>query len=63
MEWLMNLYEVKYHDKQEWQEISEIEVLESLHEVFDRVTAAIQDMIQGRRVLTPNAMYRIKGNL
>ena len=58
----MNLYEVKYHDEQEWQEISEIEVLESLHEVFDRVTPAIQDMIQGRRVLTPNSMYRIKGN-
>jgi hypothetical protein len=58
----MNQYEVKYHDKEEWEEISEIEVLESLHEVFVRVTPAIQDMIQGRRVLTPNAMYRIKGN-
>jgi len=58
---MMNLYEVKYHDKQEWQEISEIEVLENLYEVFDRVTPAIQDMIQGRRILTPNAVYRIKG--
>ena len=58
----MNQYEVKYHDKQQWEAISEIEVLESLHEVFVRVTPAIQDMIRGRRVLTPNAMYRIKGN-
>lgn len=58
----MNLYEVKYHDKQEWEEISEIEILESLLEVFDRVTPAIQEMIQGRRVLTPSAKYRIKGN-
>jgi len=59
-ECLMNLYEVKYHDKQAWEEISEIEILESLLEVFDRVTPAIQEMIQGKRVLTPKAMYRIK---
>jgi hypothetical protein len=59
----MPQYEVRYHDKAEWQAISEIEVLESLQEIFIWVTPAIQDMIQGKRVLTPNATYRIKGTV
>jgi len=55
-------YEVRYHDKAEWQDISEIEVLESLQDVFVQVTPSIQDMIQGKRVLTPDATYRLIGN-
>ena len=57
----MPQYEVKYHDKAEWQAISEIEVLERLQEIFVWVTPAIRDMIHGKRVLTPDAIYRIKG--
>jgi hypothetical protein len=56
-------YEVRYHDKAEWQDISEIEVLESLQDVFVQVTPSIQDMIQGKQVLTPDATYRIIGNV
>ena len=63
MKFTMPLYEVRYHDKAEWEEISEIEVLETLQEIFVQVTPAIQDMIQGKRVLTPDAMFRIKGNV
>jgi hypothetical protein len=59
----MNIYEVRYHDKEDWEVISEIEVLKSLQEVFDQVTPAIQDMIQGRHILTPDAVYRIKDRL
>jgi hypothetical protein len=57
----MPRYEVRYHDEQEWHAISETEVLESLQETFFWVTPALQDMIQGKRVVTPNAIYRIKG--
>jgi len=56
-------YEVKYHDKAEWEDISEIEVLESLQDVFALVSPSIQDMIQGKQVLTPDATYRIIGNV
>ena len=59
----MNIYEVRYHDKEDWEVIPEIEVLKSLQEVFDQVTPVIQDMIQGKRILTPDAVYRIKSNL
>ena len=57
----MNQYEVKYIGKEEWEEIAEIKVLERLFEVFDRVTPSIQEMIKGKQVLTPEAIFRIKG--
>ena len=57
----MPQYEVRYHDNTEWQAISEVKVLESLQESFFWVTPALQDMIQGKRVMTPVAIFRIKG--
>ncbi len=57
----MPSYEVKYHDKKEWEEISEIKVLGRLQETYDQVTPVIQEMIDGKQVLTPNAVFRIKG--
>jgi len=59
----MPQYEVRYHDKAEWEDISEIEVMKSLQEVFVLVSPSIQDMIQGKKVLTPDATYRIIGNV
>ncbi|MGD8889964.1 MAG: hypothetical protein PVF53_16250 [Desulfobacterales bacterium] len=56
----MNKYEVKYFDKSEWEEISEISILESLHDAFDRVTPSIQEMLRGKQVLTTQAKFRIK---
>jgi hypothetical protein len=57
----MTQYEVKYFGKRKWEKISEVEVLRRLCETFERVTPAIHEMIQGKRVLTPNAIYRIRG--
>lgn len=54
-------YEVKYFGQKKWEEISEIEVFGRLCEAFERVTPVIQEMIKGKRVLTPNAIYRIRG--
>jgi len=59
----MTQYEVRYHDKAEWEDISKIEVLETLQEVFVLVSPSIQDMIQGKKILTPDATYRIIGNV
>ena len=56
----MNKYEVKYFDKNEWEEISEIGILESLHEAFERVTPSIQKLLRGKQVLTTQAKFRIK---
>ena len=56
----MPQYEVRYHDKTEWEGISEIDLMSRLHDFFDRVTPAIQQMIEGDQVLTPDAVYRLK---
>jgi hypothetical protein len=61
MKFKMLHYEVRYFDKTEWEKISEVEVLESLQYAFVRITPALKDMIQGKRVTTPDAIYRIKG--
>ena len=56
----MPQYEVRYFNMTEWKEISEIDVMQKLHEYFDRVTSAIQKMIEGEQVLTQYAVYRLK---
>jgi len=54
------LYEAKYSDKEEWQEISEVELMEGLYKVFNKVAPAIEDMIKGKEIDTPKAVYRPK---
>lgn len=56
------LYEVRCHNKIEWREISEVEVLGNIQETFDSVTPSVQDMIRGKPVVTPDAIYRLKDN-
>jgi len=63
MEFAMPLYEVRYHDKENWEQLSEIDLMHRLHEFFDRVTPAIQQMIEGKQVLTPDGVYRLKGQV
>ena len=54
------LYEAKYSDREEWQEISEVELMEGLYTVFKKVTPAIEHMIKGKEIDTPKAVYRLK---
>jgi hypothetical protein len=58
----MPQYEVRFHDGVEWEEISEIELMHRLHESYDKVTPAIQQMIEGQQVLTLNAVCRLKNH-
>jgi hypothetical protein len=57
----MPSYEVKYHDKKRWEKISESKVLGKLQDTYDQVTPVIQQMMEGKQVPTPKAVYRIKG--
>ena len=56
----MPLYEAKYHEKDEWIEISELELMDQLYRTYKKVTPAIKDMIMGKEVHTPDAIYRLK---
>ena len=53
-------YEVRYHEKGDWQEISDVELMEGLYKIYDRVSPAIKEMIQGKELRTPDAYYRLK---
>jgi hypothetical protein len=54
------LYEAKYNDKEEWREISEVDLMEGLYKVFKKVTPALEEMIAGKEIDTPEAVYRLK---
>lgn len=54
------LYEAKYNEKDEWEEISEAELMDGLSKVFKKVTPAIKEMIEGKVIDTPEAIYRLK---
>lgn len=57
----MPSYEVKYHNKMKWEKISEAKVLGKLSETYGQVTPVIQELIDGKRVPTPSAVFRING--
>ena len=54
------LYEAKYNEKEEWKQISEVELMEGLYKFFDKVAPAIKEMIEGKEIDTPKAVYRLK---
>ena len=53
-------YEVKYIKDEEWIEITEIELMDALYRQFDRVTPLIKEMLSGKELQTPHAVYRLK---
>jgi hypothetical protein len=56
----MPLYEVRYHDKEDWVEISDVELMDGLYKVYYRVAPLIKEMIRGKEIQTPEAAYRLK---
>ena len=56
----MPRYEFRFSDKEDWQEISDVEMMEGLYKIYDRVTPAIRKMIKGNELRTPYAVYRLK---
>ena len=56
----MPQYEIRLHDRSEWKEISEIDLMNSLYKFYEKVTPAIKEMITGKEINTPDGVYRIK---
>jgi hypothetical protein len=54
------LYEVKYHEGDDWKEISDLELMVELYKSCKKVTPAIKEMIMGKQVKTPNGIFRLK---
>lgn len=56
----MPRYEVRYNGNEEWEEVSELEFMDGLYKLYHRVTPAIKEMIEGKELRTPHAVYRLK---
>ena len=57
---IMPRYEVRYHENGEWIEVSELEFMDGLYKLYNRVTPAIKEMINGKELRTPDGSYRLK---
>jgi hypothetical protein len=53
-------YEIKYFKSDDWQEISDIQLMEELYKIHNRATPAIKQMLGGRVLQTPDAYCRLK---
>ena len=60
LKFAMPLYEAKYHEEDEWIEISELKLMDQLYKTYPKVTPAIKEMIMGKEVETPDGIYRLK---
>ena len=56
----MPRYEVRFSDNEEWEEISDVELVERLYRFYRKVTPVIIEMISGKELRTPDAVYRLK---
>jgi len=56
----MPQYEFRFHDKTDWREISEIQMMNGLYKIYKKVSPAIKEMIMGKEVKTPDGVYRLK---
>ena len=60
MKFTVPRYEVKYRGEEYWQDISEIDLMLKLYDNYDQVTPLIRQMLQGQKVQTLEAVYRLK---
>jgi hypothetical protein len=60
MKFAVPRYEVRYLGKEIWEDISEFHLMQRLSETYDQVCPVIQKMLEGKQVLSPEAVYRLK---
>ena len=60
LKYAMPLYEVKYCEEDEWKEISELDLMDTLYKTHKKVTPVIKKMMIGKEVETPYGIYRLK---
>lgn len=56
----MPRYEVRYDENEDWEEVSELEFIDGLYKIYHRVSPAIKEMIEGKELHTPDAVYRLR---
>lgn len=56
----LSQFELKRFGMKDWEEVSEITALAKLVDRYGRVTAVLTDMIQGKEIITPDGVFRMK---
>jgi hypothetical protein len=56
----MPCYEAKYFPKNYWEEISDIELMDGLYKIYNKITPVIKEMMQGKEIQIADAVYRLK---
>ena len=60
MQFKISQYEFKDFNSDDWQKVSESFVLEKLVDIFDPLTPLLAEMIQGKEIITPEGLFRLK---
>ena len=60
LKFAMPVYEAKYHEEDDWVEISELKLMDQLYRTYRKASPAIKEMIMGKEVKTPHGIYRLK---
>ena len=58
--WIARVCVNQVNENEEWKEISELEFMDGFYKLYHRVTPAIKEMIEGKELRTPDAVYRLK---
>ena len=56
-------YEVRYDTNGEWVEITDLEFMDGLYKLYRKASPAVKEMINGKELRTPGAVYRLKWRL
>ena len=56
----MPCYEAKYFPKNYWEESSDIELMDGLYKIYNKITPVIKEMMQGKEIQIADAVYRLK---
>lgn len=53
-------YEIRYRETEDWQEVSDIKLMEEIYKIYNRTTPAIKLMLGGGVLQTPDADCRLR---
>ena len=56
----MPCYEAKYFPEKDWEEISDIELMDGLYKIYNKITPVIKEMMEGKEIQIADAAYRLK---
>ena len=60
MQFSFTKYEALYGNDQCWTDVSEKTAMDRISNCYDRVSPVLLDLFQGKTIITPDAILRIK---